>query len=172
MDPVQRAKDEMGGVESFIAKLPGIKGYREKEIRRDADKQVRENLARRLQTRRRKLTALQGELLSSGGILWLDDVERVVGRLQLFIDRVKTASYGYAPLWGIVRVKEDDLDRLVAFDQDLYGQLAPLDVAIEQLEQAVQGNEGVKEALRNIGDLVAGLNETFNRRAEVIQNAE
>jgi len=162
----------MGGVESFIAKLPGIKGYREKEIRRDADKQVRENLARRLQTRRRKLTALQGELLSSGGILWLDDVERVVGRLQLFIDRVKTASYGYAPLWGIVRVKEDDLDRLVAFDQDLYGQLAPLDVAIEQLEQAVQGNEGVKEALRNIGDLVAGLNETFNRRAEVIQNAE
>jgi len=162
----------MGGVESFIAKLPGIKGYREKEIRRDADKQVRDNLARRLQSRRRKLTALQGELLTSGGILWLDDVERVVGRLQLFIDRVKTASYGYAPLWGIVRVKEDDLDRLAAFDQDLYGQLAPLDEAIGQLEQAVQGNEGVKEALRNIGDLVAGLNETFNRRAEVIQNAE
>ena len=172
MDPVQSAKDEMGGVESFIAKLPGIKGYREKEIRRDADKQVRDNLARRLQSRRRKLTALQGELLTSGGILWLDDVERVVGRLQLFIDRVKTASYGYAPLWGIVRVKEDDLDRLAAFDQDLYGQLAPLDEAIGQLEQAVQGNEGVKEALRNIGDLVAGLNETFNRRAEVIQNAE
>ncbi len=172
MDPVQSAKDEMGGVESCIAKLPGIKGYREKEIRRDADKQVRENLARRLQSRRRKLTSLQGELLTSGGILWLDDVERVVGRLQLFIDRVKTASYGYAPLWGIVRVKEDDLDRLVAFDQDLYGQLAPLDAAIGQLEQAVQGNEGIKEALRNIGDLVAGLNETFNRRAEVIQNAE
>ena len=172
MDPVQSAKDEMGGVESFIAKLPGIKGYREKEIRRDADKQVRDNLARRLESRRRKLTALQGELLGSGGLLWLDDVERVVGRLQLFIDRVKTASYGYAPLWGITRVKEDDLDRLVAFDQDLYRQLTPLDEAIGKLEQAVQANEGVKDALRGIGDLVAGLNETFNRRAEVIQNAE
>ena len=67
MDPVQSAKDEMGGIESFFAKLPGIKGYREKEIRRDADKQVRDNLARRLESRRRKLTALQGDLLSSGG---------------------------------------------------------------------------------------------------------
>ncbi len=171
MDPVQSAKDEMGGVESFFAKLPGIKGYREKEIRRDADKQVRDNLARRLESRRRKLTALQGDLLGSGGLMWMDDVERVVGRLQLFIDRIKTASYGYAPLWGIKKVKEDDLDRLVAFDQELYQQLAPLDEAIGKLEQAVQANEGVKEALRGIGDLVAGLNDTFNRRVEVIQNA-
>ena len=50
-------------------------------------------------------------------------------------------------------------------------QLAPLDEAIGKLEQAVQANEGIKEALASIGDLVAGLNETFNRRAEVIQNA-
>lgn len=171
MDPVQSAKDEMGGIESFFAKLPGIKGYREKEIRRDADKQVRDNLARRLESRRRKLTALQGDLLESGGLLWMDDVERVVGRLQLFIDRIKTASYGYAPLWGINKVKEEDLDRLVAFDQDLYGQLGPLDEAIGKLEQAVQANEGIKEALRSTGDLLAGMNETFNRRAEVIQNA-
>jgi len=171
MDPVQSAKDAMGGIESFFAKLPGIKGYREKEIRRDADKQVRDNLARRLESRRRKLTALQSDLLDSGGLMWMDDVERVVGRLQLFIDRIKTASYGYAPLWGINKVKEDDLDRLVAFDQDLYAQLGPLDEAIGKLEQAVKANEGIKEAMRSIGDLLAGLNETFNRRAEVIQNA-
>ncbi|MGZ9190560.1 MAG: hypothetical protein ACXW39_10940, partial [Nitrospira sp.] len=93
------------------------------------------------------------------------------GRLQLFIDRVKTASYGYAPLWGINKMKEDDLDRLVAFDQALYEQLAPLDEAVGKLEQAVQANAGIKEALQSIGELVSGLNETFNRRVEVIQNA-
>jgi hypothetical protein len=172
MDPVQSAKDEMGGVESFIAKLPGIKGYREKELRRDADKQVRENLARRLESRRRKLTALQSDLLGSGGLAWMDDVERVVGRLQLFIDRIKTASYGYAPMWALNRVKEDDLDRLIAFDQDLYNQMGPLDEAIGKLEQSVQANEGIKEALRNVADLLSALNETFTRRSEVIQNVQ
>ncbi len=170
MDPIEQAKSKMGSVEAAFAKLPGIKGYREKELRRDADKQVRETLARRLESRRRKLTALQGDLLSAGGILWMDDVERVVGRLQLFIDRVKTASYGYAPLWGLNRVKEADLDRLIAFDQALFEEVARLDEAIGGLEGAVKANQGIKEALTTAGDLVAGLNETFNRRSEVIQN--
>lgn len=170
MDPVEQAKSEMGSFERAIAKLPGIKGYREKDLRRDADKQVRETLARRLESRRRKLTALQSDLLSSGGILWMDDVERVVGRLQLFIDRVKTASYGYAPMWALNRVKEDDLDRLIAFDQALFEEVARLDEAIGSLEKAVQANEGIKDALVAVGDLLAGLNETFNRRSEVIQN--
>lgn len=171
MDSVEQAKSEMGSVEKFVAKLPGIKGYREKELRRDADKQVRENLARRLESRRRKLTALQSDLLSSGGLLWMDDVERVVGRLQLLIDRIKTASYGYAPLWGLNKVKEDDLDRLIAFDQALFDEVTQLDEAIGALEDAVKANEGLKEALAAVGDLLAGLNETFTRRSDVIQNA-
>ena len=169
MDPVEQAKSEMGSVEKFFAKLPGIKGYREKELRREADKQVRDNLARRLESRRRKLTALQSDLLTSGGLLWMDDVERVVGRLQLLIDRIKTASYGYAPLWGLNRVKEDDLDRLIAFDQALAEEVGKLDEAIGTLESAVQANEGIKEALAAVGDLLTSLNETFGRRAEVIQ---
>jgi hypothetical protein len=170
MDPVQNAKDEMGGLEKAIAGLPGIKGYREKELRRDADKQVRDNLARQLESRRRRLTGLQSDLLGANGLEWMDDVERVVGRLQLFIDRVKTASYGYAPLFGLNRVDEADLDRLAQFDQDLYNQVGPLDEAIGKLEQAISSNEGIKEALAAAGNAVSALNETFNRRAEVIQN--
>jgi hypothetical protein len=170
VDPLHNAQDERSGLERFLDKLPGIRGYREKEMRRDADKQLRETLARRLEVRRTKLTALQNELLESGGLLWMDDVERVVGRLQLFIDRVRTASYGYAPLWGLDKVDETDLDRLAVFDQDLYEQILPLDEAIGRLEEAVQANSGVKEALKDVGDLVTALNETFNRRSEVIKN--
>lgn len=171
MDPVEQAKSEMGGFERAISKLPGIKGYREKELRRDADKQVRDTLARRLEARRRKLTGLQSDLLAAGGLLWMDDVERVVGRLQLLIDRIKTASYGYAPLWALNRVKEDDLDRLIAFDQALFDEVARLDEAIDTLSAAIQANEGIKNALQEVGDLLSALNETFGRRSEVIQNA-
>lgn len=171
MDPVEQAKSEMGSVEKFVAKLPGIKGYREKELRREADKQVRDTLARRLESRRRKLTGLQGDLLAAGGLLWMDDVERIVGRLQLLIDRIKTASYGYAPLWGLNKVKEDDLDRLIAFDQALFDDVARLDEAIEGLAAAIQANEGIKDALQEVGNLLTALNETFSRRSEVIQGA-
>jgi len=97
-------------------------------------------------------------------------VERVVGRLQLFIDRVRTASYGYAPLFSLDKVDETDLDRLAVFDQDLYEQIQPLDEALARLEEAAQSNTGVKDALKAVGDLVTGMNETFNRRADVIKN--
>ena len=170
-DPIERAKSESSGLGKLIGNLPGIKGYREKEQRRDADKRVRDTVARRLETRRRKLTALQADLLSGGGLAWMDDVERVVGRLQLLIDRVKTASYGYAPIWGMARVKEEDLDRLILFDERLLDEVARLDEAVAKLEAAVQSSDGIKDALKEIGDLLVSLNETFSRRTDVIQNA-
>jgi hypothetical protein len=98
-------------------------------------------------------------------------VERVVGRLQLLIDRIKTASYGYAPLWALNRVKEADLDRIIAFDQSLFDEVGRLDEAIGGLEQAVQSGDGIKQALQAVADLLAALNETFNRRSEVVQTA-
>ena len=132
---------------------------------------MRDTLACELETRRQKLTSLQNDLLAAGGLDWMDDIERVVGRLQLFIDRVKTASYGYAPLFGLNRVQEEELDRLAGFDQDLYNQVGPLDEAIGKLEQAIAANDGIKDAVKAVGDIVSGMNQTFNRRAEVIQGA-
>ena len=169
MDLIDKAKDEMGLVERVLSKVPGLKGYKEKELRREADKSVRDSLARRLEARRRKITALQSELLSSGGLLWMDDVERVVGRLQLLIDRIKTASYGYAPLFDLEKVKEEQLDKLVQFDESLLAEVIRLDEAISALEEAVAANENVKQAIAGVGDLLSALNETFGRREEAIR---
>jgi hypothetical protein len=170
MEGVDRAESEMGKVEHFISSLPGIKGYREKEMRRDADKQMRDALVRRLEARRRKLTAMQNDLLAAGGILWMDDMERVVGRLQLLIDRIKTAAYGYAPLFSLNKVKEDDLERIVAFDQAIFTDVGKIDESVGSLEQAITANEGIKEALQKLGELLNGLNEKWGQRADVIQN--
>jgi hypothetical protein len=171
MDTVDKAKAAMGGFEKFISGLPGIKGYREKELRRDADKQVRDQLARELTERRARITALQSELLAAGGLLWLDDIERAVGRLQLLIDRIKTAARGYAGFFNLQRVKEAELERLANFDQALFDDLPKLDEALAALTAAVGANEGIQEAIKALADLLAGMNETFGRRIEAIRGA-
>ena len=173
MDPIEKAKAQMGGIEKAISGLPGIKGYREKEMRRDADKQLRDALARRLESRRRKLTALQSDLLASGGLLWLDDVERVVGRLQLLHrshqDRVLRLRAAASTL---NKVKEADLDRLLQFDQSLLRRARQFG---RGHRQPGTGREGKRRHQGRVwspsATLVSGLNETFNRRIEVIQNA-
>ncbi len=172
MDPIGQAKSQMGGLESLLSKLPGIKGYREKEIRRDADKQLRDTLARELAERRTRLTALQNDLLGTGGLLWMDDLEKLSSRLQLLIDRVKTAAYGYAGFFDLQRVKEEELDKLAQFDEALFEELPQLDTALESLASAVAANEGLAEAIRAVGNILARLNETFSKRLEAIRGRE
>ena len=171
MDPVEKGKAEMGSVERLISKLPSIKGYREKELRRAADKQVRDGLARKLEAQRRKVTSLQSDLLGAGGLLWMDDIARVVGRLQLLIDRIKTAAYGYAGFFDLERVKEAELDRLIEFDQMLFDDLPRLDEAIAGLEQAIGAGEGHKKAIQTLADLLAEMNDTFGRRQDAMRSA-
>jgi cell fate (sporulation/competence/biofilm development) regulator YmcA (YheA/YmcA/DUF963 family) len=70
MDPVEKGKEQMGSLERAISGLPVISDYREKEMRREADKRVRNTLTQELETRRIKITNLQHELLSSGYSGW------------------------------------------------------------------------------------------------------
>lgn len=171
MDPIEKAKQGMGKVERALSGLPGVEGYREKEMRRDADKQVRETLAHKLEEVRRRLTELQGELLSSGGLAYMGDMERVATRVQTLSDRIRTASYGYAGFFDLQRVKEDELDRLAAYDKGLYEQLPALDEAMANLAKAGAANEGIKEALATVSSVVVKLGEDFGRRAEAMHES-
>ena len=42
---VDFAKSQMGAIERLLKGLPGISGYVDKELRRDADKRVRDSIA-------------------------------------------------------------------------------------------------------------------------------
>jgi hypothetical protein len=169
MDSIEQAKSERGFIEDAVSWIPGYKGYKEKEMRRAVDKQVRDALAKKLDARARKLTALQQKLLASGGLLWIDDIEKLVARLRHVRDRIKTASYGYAPFFDVTKVKEDDLDRMIQFDQELGEQLGAVDAAFSGLDAAVKANEGIGEAIEAADETLVALGETFNRREAIIK---
>ncbi len=113
---VEGAKDNMGAVERLLKGLPGINGYVDKELRRDADKRVRESIVQELQQSKDDLRAIQSQLLKQGGLRLIDDVDETSVKLQTLIDRIRTASYGYAGLFDPVRIKEEQLDALYRFD--------------------------------------------------------
>ena len=90
-DIVGQIKDERGGFVKLLSKIPGFKGYMEKETRRDADKLVRDAIASRFSAQLDRLSEVQSDLIPSGGFEFLDDVEQAAVKLRTFIDRVKTA---------------------------------------------------------------------------------
>ncbi len=167
-DLYEQIKGDRGTIESFLGKIPGYKGYKEKEMRREADKLLREALARRLEEQWRRLPDIQKQLLSSGQIQWLDDVEGATMKLQTFIDRLKTASYGYAGFFDAVRVKENELDQLYNFDLALSASVDEVAAAVDALSTAAMSNEGIAEAVSALNSAAAQANETFKKRVDVI----
>ena len=165
---VNAAKDNMSAVEKLLKGLPGISGYVDKELRRDADKRLRDVIAGQLEEQKQALFSIQKKLLKGGGLMLLDDVDGAVQKLQILIDRVKTASYGYAGFFDAVRIKEEQLDALHRFDVALLARVVDVQNAVEKLDNAVSANENIGQAVEQLTDLVADLNTLYNRRYEAI----
>jgi hypothetical protein len=160
-----------GGDASRLSGLPIIGDYRSKEMRREADRRLRQAVARRLESYRRKLTGIQRDMVFAGKLQSLPNMERAVGRLQLLIDRIRTAASGYAPFFDLEKVREDELDRLIVFDQDIASRVPQINDHITTLSEAMRSGEGFNDALAALMTALDELQEQFDKRQQVISAA-
>src|SRR5687767_4144286 len=93
--------------DSFLHKIagivPGYHGYVDRERRRDADKLLRMQLARQFSAQRDRLNRVQQTMLRQNRMGEIGEIDRLVGILQRFIDRLSTATYGYRGLFDPVK---------------------------------------------------------------------
>ena len=183
-DMVGQIKDQRGGFVKLLAKIPGFKGYMEKESRRDADKLVRDTIASRFTAQLDRLSEVQMDLIPSGGFEFLDDVEQAAVKLRIFIDRVKTAPRGYAGLFDAVQVKEDQLEQLYNFDFQLLAEVdnlarvtdgcqvamgvLPAPAATEGQPAAAVGPAALKASITALRRTCAGLNDLYDKREHTL----
>jgi len=164
----EKVKGERGWLESLIGKVPGYKGYKEKEMRREADSLLRGALVRDFTLQLNRLAPMQSTLLDQGGIELMDDIGAVKTSLQTLIDRIKNAAQGYAGFFDAVRVKEDELDRLEQFDAQLVDEVSRVSAAFDFLDKAIQENGNVKAAIASARSIVQEVNDLFSKRSSVI----
>ena len=167
-DLTEKVQASQRKLEELAGRLPGFGGYKRKEQRREADKLLRMHVARACEGVLGRVNELQGKLSREGELRLLMVLERAVTKLQLLIDRLKTASYGYAGVFDALKVDEDVLDRLYAFDQDILQGIEEIGGLVDELEQ-FEGSDGDRDALaeRLVSKLVE-LNNTFSHRQDVI----
>ena len=171
-DLYERVSEARTGLEKLIGQIPGYKGYKEKEMRRESDKLLRETLATHMEQQRQRMDELQKQLITAGRFEYLDEMGNAVTKLQTFIDRVRKATYGYAGLFDAVRVKEEELDRIYDFDARLLEYVERLSAALNTLETAIPSGEGLAEAVRQVLSICSEANRTFDEREQVILAAE
>jgi len=159
---------QTGALENILNAIPGYGGYRDKQLRRDADRLLREYIARELAQQSRKLPQLQRQLIERGQLRLVDDLERVVRGLQTLGDQVRTVAGGYAGFFDAVKVREAELDRLYEFDQALLADISRLSEGIAALETAIASQAGIAEAIRDLSEAVDRLGDYWRGRREVV----
>lgn len=165
---VAQAQENMDAVERLVKGLPGISGYIDKELRRDADKRLRLLIAGELEAQKQRLLDIQKRLLSGGGLRWLDDIDDAVQKLQILIDRVRTASYGYAGFFDPVRVREEELNALHRFDVAMATDTGRIEADIDALEAAITAGADLAPIIAQLTATAADLNRIFDRRHQAI----
>ncbi|MFQ5342751.1 MAG: DUF4178 domain-containing protein [Anaerolineae bacterium] len=152
----------------IAASIPGYLGYRERERRRDADRELRAGLARQYSAQLDRLTDVQRRATNRALLSALDDMERAGLKLQRFIDRLRTASYGYAGWFDTATIREAELEQLYAFDQLLAAGVERVAAALDGVAEAVDAREGVEAAVEELAGTVDDLNRRFDQRRNLL----
>jgi hypothetical protein len=120
MDPIlDKARAAQNALEQIMNAIPGFKGYREQELRRDSDRAQREHLSRRLGEDRKALDQVADKLTRSGSLDPINDVETARKRLDRVANRLLFADRGYSAFFDTVKVDEAMLARVYQFDMSL-----------------------------------------------------
>jgi hypothetical protein len=170
VDLRQTVSDNLSKLEVLAAKIPGYSGYKEKEMRREADVLLREHLARQLGQQLSRAEDVAAQMLTGPGLMQLDELGQGNTRLQTLIDKVKTAAQGYAGFFDAVKVKEDELDRLYEFDQQMLLKATEIGAGIDQLQTALDGGqaEAIAPAVRGYVKAVTDSSSLFDQRRDMI----
>jgi len=169
-DVYDQAKSQMRLSERIAAALPGFRGYKEKELRRESDKLIRNHLNLKLSKAKDNVKSISQRIADKRYLDILVDVDRLNAKMDRITEKVNHASYGYSGFFNIVKIKEENLDRMIAFDNQLVDSVNTLTTEIDGLKAQLLGGDysSLKDKVQGVADKVELLEDTFDKRQEVI----
>ena len=159
---------DQDAIKKIIAKIPGFKGYVERGDRRMSDKILRETIAKEYETQYQRISALQRDLISNGGLAYIDDLENAAIKVRQFIDRIKTASYGYAGIFDAIKIREEELANIYQYDLKLLELANVISGAIDNVSSSI-GTDGLPASIRHLTTVSQEAIDAFNNRSDALK---
>jgi hypothetical protein len=167
-DLLERVTSQQDALKKLLAKIAGLMGYIARSDRRSADKLLRETISDKYQSQWQRLSSIQRDLVNAGRIDVMDEIEIAAVRLRQFIDRIKTAAYGYSGFFDAVKVNEAELDKIYQFDLALITMADEVSNAIDNLEASID-TDGFPASIRNLNQKAQDCIDAFNKRSELMK---
>jgi len=171
-DFFQKVTSMQDPLRKLVSYIPGFGGYIERENRRDADKVLRDTVARRFEEQWKRVSQLQTDLVGNGMIAYVDDMEEAAVKLRTFIDKISAAPRGYSGLFDAVKINETELEAIYQFDAAFFDLAEQIGRAADNVEQTLNDEAGLPAAIRNLATLARLAVETYEKRSEVVTGSK
>jgi hypothetical protein len=165
----EQLERQVGGV---LDRIPGYRGYRSKEDRRDADRRVREHVVAAFTAEADRVGAIAQQLADQRRLTEIGPVDDFAQTLRHFVDRVRTATYGYGGLMGDRDVDASALDQIRLFDESLLAGIDELRAPIAELETAFSQQGNLAGPARAGTAIARNLLARFDLRGEVVETGK
>ena len=96
--------------------IPGFRGYKQKELRREDDKLLRTRICEELKNIKKDFEYMEDGIEN---IDELRECENVIQQIQKLIDKIEHADYGYAGFFDRVHIDEEELDKIYEHDEKI-----------------------------------------------------
>jgi hypothetical protein len=164
--------DEARGQRNFLErlgdKIPGYRGFQDRELRRDVDRLQREHLASELGRLKGVLRESARDFTDAGKIGVLSHFDRLDRQLDGLSQTIRFSDYGATGLFDPVKIGEAELQRIYEFDLSLVDDLSLLESQIAAVPRP--GGEDPKTALDQLLQTARELDDKWKQREQVISN--
>ncbi len=97
-------------------------------------------------------------------------MDRLTAKMDRITEKVNHASYGYSGFFDVVKIKEENLDRMITFDNQLLDEVNALTAAIDDLKTQLSSSNfaNLKDKIQTVSDKFELLEDTFDKSEQVI----
>ena len=167
---MEASKENRGILERICLWIPGYRGYKQKDIRRDVDKEVRAQVARSIDRCKTTLANIQRGVVENGDIQMAKSVERLRVKTDTYLKNIESAEAGYSGIWEATKTLEDELEAVMEWDAKLLESADDLKKLLNAIMDKVDaGSVDIKADLRGIERFLDDLDAGLGTRMQVIR---
>jgi len=116
MDIKEKAREQLNWLERLLHKIPGFKGYYEKELRRDSDRLQRDFIVRQLRQVKQAMNKVLQAASRKKDFELLQACDLFVKALDNSIGAMRYADQGYSGFFDLLKIREAELDAIYELD--------------------------------------------------------
>jgi hypothetical protein len=173
MSDLKSKLDFIKSKESFFEKIkriiPGYDGYANRDNSRELDTLLRNQLAMKLEHNRVRIKNTISNFSKNNRLFQATDIDKIEKKNDTAIAKFRSAARGYSGAFDVVKIKDEQLERIYEFDASLLTGVEEIGVLFDNLESISEQNLDTKDAEAKVSKALTDLILKFDEREVILR---